>query len=81
MNTNVSGSQVQLLCQTFVQNAGGATVVSGGDSGSGVFRILSGNNVQLVGILWGGSSDNKLFVFSPLKQIIQELGGTIVATQ
>ena len=74
VNTSVSGSNIMQLCQTFVQNPGGATVVGGGDSGSGVFRITSGDNVQLVGILWGGSSDNKLFVFSPLSQIQQELG-------
>lgn len=80
VNTNVSGSQVQLLCQTFVQGAGAGPIVDGGDSGSGVFTVTSGNNVRLVGILWGGSSDNKLFVFSPLKQIIQELAGTIIAT-
>ena len=74
VNTAVSGSNIAQLCQTFVENAGGAMVVGGGDSGSGVFRITSGDNVQLVGILWGGSSDNKLFVVSPLKQIQQELG-------
>jgi hypothetical protein len=74
VNTSVSGSNIMQLCQTFVRNPGGATVVGSGDSGSGVFRITSGDNVQLVGILWGGSSDNKTFVFSPLKQIQQELG-------
>jgi hypothetical protein len=68
VNTNVSGSQVHQLCQTFV-SAG----VGGGDSGSPVF-IASGDNVQLVGILWGGSSDNRTFVFSPLASIIRELG-------
>jgi len=80
VNTNVSGSNITQLCQTFVQNPGGAVVVGGGDSGSQVFRITSGDNVQLVGILWGGSSDSKLFVFSPLKQIRAELG-PITATQ
>jgi hypothetical protein len=80
VHTGVSGSNIVQLCQTFVENAGGATVVGGGDSGSGVFRITSGDNVELVGILWGGSSDNKLFVFSPLKQIQQELGA-VTATQ
>jgi hypothetical protein len=74
VNTSVSGSTVYLYCQTFVVNAGGASVVGGGDSGSGVFRITSGNSVQLVGLLWGGSSDNKLFVFSPLASVQQELG-------
>ena len=80
VNTAVSGSNIAQLCQTFVANAGGASVVGGGDSGSGVFRITSGDNVTLVGILWGGSSDNKTFVFSPLKQIQQELG-SVTATK
>jgi hypothetical protein len=69
VNTNVQGSRVQQLCQTFV-SAG----VGGGDSGSGVFTITSGTEVSLVGILWGGSSDGRTFVFSPLKQVEDELG-------
>ena len=69
IDTGVSGSTVYLLCQTTV-NAG----VAGGDSGSGVFEITSGDNVKLVGILWGGASDNSYFVFSPLKQVQDELG-------
>lgn len=80
VNTNVSGSNITQLCQTFVQNSDNAVVVGGGDSGSNVFRITSGDNVQLVGILWGGNSSGTLFVFSPLKQVQQELG-TLVATQ
>lgn len=71
-NTSVSGSTVYLICQTFVSDPGGATVVSGGDSGSGVWT--GSGNVTLVGLLWGGSSDNKSFVFSPLKQVQDELG-------
>jgi hypothetical protein len=31
-------------------------------------------DVTLVGILWGGSSDGSMYVFSPLNQIQQELG-------
>ena len=73
VNTAVSGSTVYQLCQTFVQNPGGATIVSGGDSGSGVWTG-SGTSAKLVGLLWGGSSDNKTFIFSPLSQIQQELG-------
>jgi hypothetical protein len=73
VNTGVSGSTVYLFCQTFVQNRNGATVVSGGDSGSGVWTG-SGTGATLVGLLWGGSSDNKTFIFSPLKQVQQELG-------
>ncbi len=74
VNTNVSGTNITQLCQTFVQNPGGAVVVGGGDSGSNVFRITSGTNVQLVGILWGGNGSGTLFVFSPLKQVQDELG-------
>jgi hypothetical protein len=80
VNTNVSGSNITQLCQTFVQNPNNAVVVGGGDSGSNVFGITSGDNVQLVGILWGGNSSGTLFVFSPLKQIRDELG-PITATQ
>jgi hypothetical protein len=71
---NVSGSNIQLLCQTIVQRSG-SVIVQGGDSGSPVFRITSGDNVTLVGILWGGNSSGDLFVFSPLKSIQDELGG------
>jgi hypothetical protein len=80
VNTNVSGTNITQLCQTFVQNPNGAVLVGGGDSGSNVFRITSGDNVQLVGILWGGNSSGTLFVFSPLKQVRDELG-LITATQ
>lgn len=68
VHTNVFGSNITQLCQTFV-SAG----VAGGDSGSPVFVINSGRRVTLVGILWGGSGSS-LFVFSPLKQIRDELG-------
>ena len=67
VNTNVQGSQVHQLCQTFV-DAG----VAGGDSGSPVFRITGGDNVELVGILWGGGTG--YYVMSPLAQVVQELG-------
>jgi hypothetical protein len=80
VNTNVSGSNIAQLCQTFVESPDGAVLVGGGDGGSNVFRITSGNNVQLVGILWGGSSSGNLFVFSPLKQVQDELGA-LTATQ
>ncbi|HKS05122.1 MAG TPA: hypothetical protein VJR92_02315 [Gemmatimonadaceae bacterium] len=69
VNTAVSGSRVVLLCQTFVT----AGVLSG-DSGSPVFANTGGGNVTLLGIMWGGSSDGATFVFSPLKQIQDELG-------
>lgn len=74
VNTNVSGTHITQLCQTFVSNPGGAVVVQGGDSGSDVFRITGGNNVEMVGILWGGNGNGTQFVFSPLKQVRDEIG-------
>jgi hypothetical protein len=68
VTTNVSGTRFQQLCQTFV-----AAGVGAGDSGSGVFTV-SGSDVKIVGILWGGSSDGQTFVFSPFNQVERELG-------
>ena len=49
---------------------------SGGDSGSPVFAITSGTDVQLRGILWGWSLDGLQFVYSPIVHIerADELG-------
>lgn len=70
VNVAVSGSNIVQLCQSFAQ-AG----VGGGDSGSPVFAWSgSGDNVTLLGILWGGSSSGDLFVFSPMSGIERELG-------
>ncbi len=69
---NVSQSDIQLLCQTMVYNRR-AKIVGSGDSGSPVFKQSGGDNVQLIGILWGGSGSST-FVFSPLKNVQQELG-------
>jgi hypothetical protein len=80
VNTSVSGSQIMQLCQTFVSDPNGATVVSGGDSGSGVFQVKADGTTHLVGLLWGGSSDNKTFIFSPLAAVQQELG-SVTATK
>ena len=80
VHTGVFGSNIVLLCQTFVSNPGGAIVVGGGDSGSGVFSIRGRDHVRLLGILWGGSGDNRTFVFSPLKSIQDELGA-VTATR
>ena len=60
------------LCQEIV-----AAVVDGGDSGSPVFRRRGdGPNVILLGVLWGGSTDdaNPEFVYSPMFGIERELG-------
>ncbi len=72
VNVNVSQSTIQLLCQTMVYNRR-ATIVSGGDSGSPVFKYNGTSDVELIGILWGGSGTST-FVFSPLKNVAQELG-------
>ena len=69
VNTNVSGTNITQLCQTFV-----SATVGSGDSGSPVFQIIGGDDVRLVGILWGGSG-SRTFVFSPLTQVEAELGG------
>ena len=72
-NTGVSGSNIVLLCQTWVENKN-AVIVQGGDSGSQVFRIDGGNNVTLLGNLWGGNGSGTQFIYSPLSGIEQELG-------
>ncbi len=64
VDTAVSGTNKLLLCQNWVNAA-----VKGGDSGSPVFKIISGNNVTLYGILWGGTTDNATFVYSPISNI------------
>jgi streptogrisin C len=71
VNTGVSGSNIVLLCQDFVEN-GSAQIVAGGDSGSPVFRGTS--SVTLLGNLWGGNSSGTLFVYSPIANIERELG-------
>lgn len=79
VTVNVSGSNLQLLCQTIVESGGGA-IVGGGDSGSPVFRPTGSNTAALIGILWGGAGDGSLFVFSPLASIEAELGSMTVMT-
>lgn len=77
VNVNVGGTNITLLCQTIVQNPG-TVIVQGGDSGSPVFTGSS--NVALQGILWGGNQSGDMFVFSPLKNIIDELGSMNATT-
>ncbi|HET8624295.1 MAG TPA: hypothetical protein VFM14_12090 [Gemmatimonadales bacterium] len=69
VTTSVSGSNITMLGQTLV-SAG----VGGGDSGSPVFVLGSGSNVTLLGILWGGSSNGRSFVYSPISTVEGELG-------
>ena len=72
VNTGVSGTSIVLLCQTFVASINGGVIVAGGDSGSPAF-ISSGSEATLVGGLWGGSQDGKMFVYSPIDNIRTEL--------
>jgi hypothetical protein len=69
VNSNQAFSNITKLCQTYV-----AASVGPGDSGSPVFQIISGLNVRLLGIVWGGPSDGSYFVFSPMRNIEQDLG-------
>jgi hypothetical protein len=71
VNTGVSGTKIVQLCQTWVQHSKTA-IVGPGDSGSSVWTQSGG--VKLLGLLWGGSTDNKTFIFSPIGQIEEELG-------
>jgi len=71
VNTGVSGSKIVQLCQDWV-----SATVGPGDSGSGVFAITSGSDVQLRGTLWGGNGAGTVFVYSPIAniQLSDELG-------
>lgn len=75
VDTNVSGSDITQLCQNFV-----SATVGSGDSGSPTFAITSGNNVTLVGILWGGSGSSS-FVYSPMANIHTDLGSFTVSSR
>lgn len=75
-NTGVSGTNIVLICQNFVQSTG--TIVGGGDSGAPVFKTISADAVSLVGNLWGGNTSGTMFVYSPLSGIERELGNLSV---
>jgi len=76
-NVAVSGTNIVNLCQDIVQNPE-KTIVQGGDSGSPVFSVGSGDEVTLLGILWGGNSSGTLFVYSPIANVERELGALLV---
>ncbi len=73
VNTNVDGTNITQLCQTWVSAGAGP-----GDSGSPVFRRQgTGSNVTLLGILWGGTilpDGSSLYIYSPISNIEAELG-------
>jgi hypothetical protein len=72
VNTGVSGSNIVLLCQDFVES--NVQIVAAGDSGSPVFGTGSSNDATLLGNLWGGNSSGTLFVYSTFANIQRELG-------
>lgn len=72
---NVGGTNFTQICQTVVQASNPLLrIAGGGDSGSPVFISGGGNDVELIGILWGATVDGNLFVFSPLPNVEFELG-------
>lgn len=78
------------LCRDFLLNRNGGVfglvcqdtasyVSDGGDSGSPVFRVTSGSDVQLVGIHWGRTaSGGGVAIFSAWVNIEFEFGSVIV---
>lgn len=78
-------SDITMVCQYLVEardNLGGGIVpiVAAGDSGSPVFALpsnpLTPNDIHAVylhGVLWGGSTDGELFVFSSALNTLLEL--------
>jgi hypothetical protein len=75
-DTGVSGTNVVLLCQDFVEST--VQIVAGGDSGSPTFQERGGNSVMLLGNLWGGNASGTLFVYSRVGYVRQELGGGLI---
>ncbi len=65
---NVSRTNISQICQTIVENS--IQIVGGGDSGSPVYTSTN----ALAGVLWGGNSSGTLLVFSPLKNVQDEIG-------
>lgn len=67
VNVAVSGTNIVQLCQNLV-----SARVGGGDSGAPVFTGSA--TTTLAGILWGGDSEGRQYVYSPVTNIERELG-------
>jgi len=86
--TGWSGGQVVSTCVDVIATdgrmrkcSGKATYLSdGGDSGSPVFTVSNYDGAHLIGLTWGGSQGDQRSYFSYWSDVIQELGGNIVAT-
>ncbi len=77
VDTAAMASRVIRLCQDWVK--ADVQIVAEGDSGSPVFALNDNPEtaeveVTLLGILWGGSSDGTLFVYSPIANVEQDHG-------
>lgn len=71
---NLAGQVVYVLCSTTVD-----AYALDGDSGSPVFRILSNNNVEFAGIVWGQTGTGR-FWFSDVNQIAKSMGTDVQYT-
>lgn len=71
---NLAGQTVYILCSTKVD-----AYADGGDSGGPVFRILSNNNVEFAGIVWGKTGTGQFF-FSDVNQIAKSMGTDVQYT-
>ncbi len=71
---NLADQIVYVLCSTTVD-----AYATGGDSGSPVFRILSDNNVEFAGIVWGETGTGR-FWFSDVNQIAKSMGTDVQYT-
>jgi hypothetical protein len=72
------GSNVIMLCQDIV--SAGTYIMAGGDSDPPVFKLDDNPatteivEMMLYGVLWRGSRDGTIFVYSPLTNIENDLG-------
>ncbi|MEN8376571.1 MAG: PKD domain-containing protein [Gemmatimonadota bacterium] len=76
IHVGVSGTNIVMLFQELVDRISprDRQIVGSGDSGSPTFTELGGGDVRLEGILWGGNGPGSLWVFSPMPNIVAELG-------
>ena len=63
-----------LLCQDILESVDGSVIVSPGDSGAAIFKWRSSGEVDLNGILWGGTISGTQLIFSPFRSIEWENG-------
>jgi len=68
--TDPNAAKVRAVCSNrAIKNVSSATSSAGGDSGSPIFEVISGNEVRLLGIHWGGSPVSGTFSYSPMANV------------